>query len=143
MFKYLKSLNSGKAAPEIVKIKVTNNEVLYNDHIYELSHGSLANCDATLNAVRFMPVENVNPAEQGGYIHGFFITGDMIFECDKISPELIEEEYEWAPGYWLKLINENGGANGIDCMYDEYGAFIVDVSELEKTGKVLVKIYSF
>jgi len=143
MFKYVKTLNSGKATPEIVKIKVTNDTMLYSDFIYELSHGALGMCESTLNSVRFMPIESVNPADQGGYIHGFFVSSDMIFECNKTSGGLIEEEHEWAPGFWLKLLNVQGGAGAIDSTYDEYGAFIVDASDFEKTGKVLVKIYSF
>ena len=141
MFKLVKTLNSTKCAPEITEIRSVPYSPVYKNHLYYYQLGRLSTMREQEGAILFVPIEDKPRTKESQIIRGFFVTPDMIFECDTIIDDEIEENYEWRAGEWVSIYEDptTYSYTGITGPIDEKGVFIVDAEDLAERGTVLVR----
>ena len=141
MFKLIKTLNSTKCAPEIVEIRLDANTVVYKYHLYYYQIGSLSTMKERDSAGLFVPIEDKPKTTESKIVRGFFVTPDMVFECDTVIGDEIEENLPWRAGKWVSLYEDpyTHSYVGITGPIDEWGAFIIDAEDYAEHGTMLVK----
>ena len=85
MFRLLKIMGAKSNAPDITTAPIMSGEEYHKDCVYLLKHGMLSrdpnDVDGRPKFPRFISIENSSDRPDSKTIRGYYVTGDMLFEC--------------------------------------------------------------
>ncbi len=135
MFKLTKIINSPTNVPDIVKLPYSRCCDIYKGYVYACVDDTIRKDFNYEYPFRyFMPIENVKMNAKQDTVSGFFITNDMIFECNERNDRMPEDNV-WHAGYFAEIdFGDYGGGGATSDDTESKNLYLLDISEYDKTG---------
>ena len=137
MFKFIKSINSGRLVPEPITLKKSIYGALYAHSVYFLSGGTFNETAETPDQFIFIPLADAPDGTDK--VVGFFATDDMLFETDYAFAGEDDEGTVGSPLYFNLGAKGNEGVISQNVNGNFYGgAYLVNKDEVYTRGKAIV-----
>ena len=134
MFKYLKTIGAHSGAPEFENLKAKTTMVIMNGSLCEMEDGYLSN-SYTEGKAKFIALEEKADGVYKTSIKCLRVLPGMLFEVDFIG-----EAHSIPAGTYVMPINGDYGCI-LHCEEGSSGIEVVDSSNVEATGKIIVTIH--